>query len=91
MLSSTVDEECDINQVIQRFIKKLNGSIAHSFKKVRENKKKHDSNDNLFDKRRPLKNKQDDASINELAKVNETIADKHGKNYEKLKEELAKI
>ena len=86
-----MDEESGINQVINRFIKKLNGNTAHSFKKVRVNQKKHDSDDKLFDKRRQLKNKQDDASINELSKVNEAIADKHDRNYEKLKEELANI
>ena len=40
MLSSTVDEEDNINRVIERFMKKVDGCIALNFKKNRINKKK---------------------------------------------------
>ena len=91
MLSSTINEEDDINKVIKRFMKKLNGSIAHCFRKVRVNKPNNDNNDELFNKRRLLKNKLDGETKKELEKVNEAIAEKQTKNYEKLKYELEKI
>ena len=91
MLSSSVDEEGDINQVIKRFMKKLNGSIAHNFKKVRVNKHKDNPDDKFFDRRRLLKNKEDDRSKQELEQVNKAIADKHQENFERLKAELAKV
>ena len=40
MLSSSIDDKGDIDQVINRFIKKLNGCIATSFDKRRINKDK---------------------------------------------------
>ena len=91
MLSSTIDEEGDIDQVIDRFIKKVNGSIALNFKKVRINKNRVEKNDTLYDKMRQLKDKTDQDSMEELNKVKEAIAEQQNSNLNKLKEELSKV
>ena len=91
MLSSTVDKEDDIDRVIERFMKKVDGCIALNFEKKRINKKKTQVNHNLHDKRRLLKTKTDAASQLELAKVTQEIADKAESNFMKLKEELQKL
>ena len=91
MLSSTIKEEGDINQVIQRFMKKVDGCIAVNFSKMRVKKKKGHNEDELYAKMRSLKNKEDAESVNELAKCVETIATAAKNNYRKVKDELAKI
>ena len=91
MLSSTIKEEGDINDVIKRFIKKVDGCVAANFNKRRVNRKKEDNTDKLYDKMRSLKNKEDPESVKELARCLETIADNADKNYKKVKHELEKL
>ena len=91
MLTNTVDEDGEINQVIKRFMKRLNGCIANNFKRIRVNKHNTKHNDSLYDKRRNLKNKEDAESKEELIKVNKAIAEYQAANFEALKEELDKI
>ena len=56
MLSSSIDDKGDIDQVINRFIKKLNGCIATNFDKRRINKDKDNKEDDLYSRMRLLKN-----------------------------------
>ena len=91
MLSSSIEEKGDIDKVIKRFIKKLNGCIAMTFKKNRVNHDKVNEEDILYDKRRELKGKEDDESKAELENVNKAIAEANTKNFEKLKDELSKL
>ena len=91
MLSTSINEEGDNDQVINKFIKKLNGCIAVNFKKVRINAGKSIKDDDLFTKMRKLKEKTDPASKEELNKVIEAIANEANNNFSKLKEELTKL
>ena len=74
-------------------MKRLNGCIQDSFRKVRIGQNKNnDEVDDLFNKRRLLKNKSDDESIEELKKVEEELAERCAKdNYDKINEEIAGI
>ena len=92
MLSSTVDEEGNIDEVIKRFIKKLNGSIAVNFQKKTINKKVlSNKNKDLYDKMRELKFKDDVASKEELDEVVKAIATAENDNFMKLVDELSKL
>ena len=92
MLSSTIDEEGDINKVIARFIKKLNGCIAVNFQKKRVNRKGiSNKNKDLYDRMRQLKLSDDVISKKELIKVTEAIAKAESDNFKKLKDELDKL
>ena len=92
MLSSTVDEEGDIDKVIERFLKKLNGCIAINFQKKRVNKKViSKKNIDLYDRMRHLKSKDDAVSKVELDAVVEAIAKAESDNFKKLKDELSKL
>ena len=91
MLSSCINDKGDINEVINRFIKKLNGCIATNFDKRRVNKDKNIKDDNLYEQMRNLKDKNDEESIAKLAKVVEAIADAAENNFNKIKDELSKI
>ena len=55
MLSSTIYDKGDIDKVIERFLKKLNGCIAANFNKRRVKADKMHKEDNLYDKMRKLK------------------------------------
>ena len=91
MLTNTVDADGEINQVIKRFMKKLNGCIANNIKRIRMNKHNNKHNDSLYNKRRHLKNKEDAESKEELNKVNKAIAENQAANFESLKKDLDKI
>ena len=91
MLSSCINDKGDIKEVINRFIKKLNGCIATNFEKRRVNKDKNMKEDNLYEQMRVLKNKTDEESTAKLAKVVEDIAKLAEKNFKMVKDELSKI
>ena len=91
MLSSSVTEEGDIDTVVNRFMKKLEGCIAINFKKVRVRDNKKQQDNTLYDKMRMLKDKDDPESKIELEKVKIEIAEAASKNFIKMKLELSKI
>ena len=91
MLSSTIDEQGDINKVIKRFMKKLEGFIAVNFRKRRVKSDKTNKDDSLYDRMRTLKNKDDKESKEELVQVMEAIGAASEENFLKLKDELNKI
>ena len=91
MLSSSIDDKGDIDKVINRFIKKLNGCIATNFDKRRINKDKDNKEDDLYSRMRLLKNKNDDKSITELNEVIKAIAETADTNFQNIKDELNKM
>ena len=58
----------------QSLLKKLDSCIAMSFKKIRVSKYKETKQDELYKKRRVLKNKEDERSKVELNEVDKEIA-----------------
>ena len=91
ILSSCISDKGDINEVINRFIKKLDGCIATNFEKRRVNKDKNIKDDNLYEQMRVLKDKTDKDSIAQLAKVVDAIAELAENNFKRVKDELSKI
>ena len=81
MLTSTINDEDDINEVIKRFLKKVDGCIATNFKRRRVKRNKVENNDKLYDKMRTLKGKEYTESKKELAKCVESIASLADKNF----------
>ena len=49
MLSSTIKDEGDINETVKRFMKKLKGCIAMTFRKIRHKENKHKDETTLYD------------------------------------------
>ena len=69
MLSSIFYCEYIINILAKRFIKKLDGCIKSNFKKIRISKTKKSREEDLFNKLRDLKEKEDDHSIKEKENI----------------------
>ena len=91
MLSSTISDEGDLNKSVERFLKKLNGCIAKSFKKTRVKGHKVNDDKQLYDKMRSLKDKNDNESKKELEKTIKDIAESSSENFKKMKDELYKL
>ena len=84
MLSSTVTEEGDIDAVVKRFMKKLEGCIAINFKKVRLKESKMKIDTTPYDK-------DDCESKREIEKVQKDIAEAALQNFINMKKELSKL
>ena len=91
IITSTIYDNGDIDKVIERFFKKLNGCIALTFDKRRVKSDRRQCKDDLYDKRRKLKNKSDAESVLELKNITESIAEAADKNFKTLKEQLDKL
>ena len=89
MLSTVFDDENeDIDVLTKRFMKKLDGAIAMSFRKIRIGNKRANKEEMLYNKRRELKNKVDTKSKDDLEEVNEEIARLSQEKFNKMKEEI---
>ena len=90
MFSSIFEnKEDDIDQLTNRLIKKINGSIAANFKKRRVTyTKTNTETDKLYDRLRALKGQRDDKSLKELEGVKEAIAQIAENKFAKIKAEL---
>ena len=88
MLSSVFDSDDDINILTQRFIKKLDGCIKVNFKKVRVTNNKPTVEENLYEKMRKLKGRDDDKSVHEMNEVIKDIAINAEKKYDKVVKEI---
>ena len=64
----------DINICTEKFIKILNKYISKYFKKIRIGNKPNKEIEELFYKRKILKNKKDEQSISELKHVKDNLA-----------------
>ena len=91
MLSTIFNAKDNINVLTNRFIKKMDGCIKMSFKKVRVNTNKKSEQEKLHDIARNLKGKEDNASKEKLEKTLEAIAEVAEKKYQMLVKELKKM
>jgi hypothetical protein len=88
-LSSVFDDENkSINVQTKHFLKRFEYCLSKCFKKIRiRNNKRNNEIEDLFNKRRILRNKTDEKSAENLRKVEEQIADKCAEdNYKTIKE-----
>jgi predicted nucleic acid-binding Zn-ribbon protein len=92
MLSSIFESGQDVDVNTERLLKKIDGSIAMTFKKTRVNtNKSQDKDEKLFNKIREIKGKKYTESLEELERVRELIVQTDEEHIIKLKEELEKI
>ena len=92
MLSSVFNSREDIDVLTNRFLKKLDGCLAMSFKKIRINDNRRAyKTEELHEKMTNLKTKSDNNSKEELEKVVIGIAKEAEENYNKVREELDKV
>ena len=92
MLSSVFDSNDNIDIQTDRFLKKLNGCISMSFKKIRINQNKAATkSERLHEKMTTLKAKTDQKSKEELEAVVKDLAIEAEENFNKVKEELEKV
>ena len=75
-LSTIVSKDKDLNSCTKKFLKRLDGFIHSSFKKIRISNKIDKNIENLMNIRRNLRNKEDVDSKNKLKKVEEELADR---------------
>ena len=85
MLSTVFDnDDEDVNVLTKRFLKKLDGAIAMSFKKNRIGNKRDNKEEVLYDKRRELKDKPDAKSKSDLEEVNNELARLSKEKFDKI-------
>ena len=91
-LSEIFDDKTDLNESVKLFIKKINECVKKSFRKIRITDKPNKEIEELFEKRKKLKNKNDLKSKSDLEKIETELAELCAKdNYNKIKEEIADI
>ena len=89
-LSSVFDNDQDLNSITKKFLKRLNGVIHNSFKKIKISERPNKALEELFEKRNLLRTKSDPESRDALEQVEEELASKCAEdNKEKIKEELS--
>ena len=91
MLSSVFNSKDDLNILANRFIKKLDGCIKKSFRKVRVNKHKESEEEKLYKKMRVLKELNDEDSKDAINEVVKDIANIAEAKYKQVIEELSKM
>ena len=91
MLSSVFNSDDDVEYLTQRLLKKIDGCIAKSFKKIRITNKTRDKTDKLYDKLRELIGQTDEDNKKELKDMIELIAQQEEDNFNKLKMETENI
>ena len=92
ILSSFFDSKEDLNLATKHFLKRLDGCIYESFRKIRILERSNDEISKLFERRKHLRSKDDKESKDELNKVEEALADKRAKeNYEQILEDINPI
>ena len=89
ILTDAFNDKEDINTCTKKFIKNLNSCIRICFRKVRITEKTNKEIENLFNRRRILRNKNDVKNKQELEKVESKLAELCAKyNYDKIKDEI---
>ena len=87
-LTSIVKKSKDVNVATKKFLKRLNGYICQSFKKIQISEHSGDTDiTKLFDERRKLGSKTDNESRERLVEVEEALADKCAEQNVKIIEE----
>ena len=91
-LSSVFDNKSDLNEATNAFFIKLEEYIKRCFKKIRISDKPNKELDDLFSKRKELRNKSDDYSKIELAQVETKLAELCAeKNFKVICDEISNI
>ena len=91
-LTEAFNNDNDINVCTKNFIKILNKCISRCFKKIRIVNKPNKEVQELFEKRKILKNRKDEKSKHELIDVENKLADLcASSNYAKIEEEIEGI
>ena len=91
-LSKIFDTEKDLNVQTKKFLKRLNGFVNQSFKKVKITNKPDKVLESLYNKRRILRSQTSESSKLELAKVDEELAERYSeKMFKQIKDELEDI
>ena len=91
-LSSVFNSSSDLNSLTNKFLKRLKGCLHESFKKIKVSDRTNKELEELFDRRRILRSKDDVISKQELKEVEEKLANKCAEeNYSKICEEIAGI
>ena len=90
MLSSIFNSDKDIDTLTNRFLKKLDGCIAKSFRKIKVNQVTKDGEDK-YDKLRYLRTKSDNKNKEEINVVLNEIADEEEKRFNIVKDEVGKL
>ena len=91
-LSDIFKTEEDVNIQTKKFLKKLNGLLHQSFKKVKIQSTHNNEIETLFKRQKELKGKSDKHSKIELKKVQNDLADKMAEDmYKIVKEEVDKV
>ena len=75
-LSSVFDNDQDLNSITKKFLKRLNGVIHNSFKKIKISERPNKALEELFEKRNLLRTKSDPESRDALEQVEEELASK---------------
>ena len=93
ILTSIVNKDEDVDMLTKKLLKRLNGVIHDSFKKVRITEDNTDDDIvQLFDQRRALRSKKDEDSKKLLKQIDDKLADKCADNNVKIiREELKDI
>ena len=91
-LSSVFDDTKDLNAATKKFLKRLNGCLHKSFKKIKITEKPNKEVEELFQRRKVLRSKDDEKSKEELKLVEDELASRFAQeNKEKIEEELEGI
>ena len=91
-LSSVFETETDLNLATNRFLKRLNSCLHRSFRKVKITEKMNAELEELFNKRKQLRAKDDVESKEKLADIEGKLAEKCAEeNRRKILEEISGI
>ena len=91
-LSKIIYKENDLDIATKKFLKRLDGFITKSFKKIRITEKVDKELEELYQKRGELRNQTNAESKKKLEDIEKVMADKYSEEmYYKIKEELKEI
>ena len=90
-LSSAFDEEGDINEQVNIFLKRLNKLQHKCFKKIKVTEQIDKETDKLYKEWRRIQSKPNETNKEELKEVEDQLAEKIAKNYRTLRTEAGNI
>ena len=90
-LSSAFDDEGDINEQVNTFLKRLNKVQHKCFTKIKVTEQIDKETDELYKEWRRMQSKPNEINKEELKEVEDKLADKIAKNYRTIKTEAGNI
>ena len=93
ILTSIVNKDLSVTKITKKFLKRIEGCKHQSFKKFKYKEDKENQEIlELFDRRRVIRNKDDEASKKELKLIEDELATKCAEeNYKKIMDEIKDI